>query len=146
MFSLNSQYSQYFYSDTPVPRFNSQPFKVFSTPGLGNFFNDHALYSHVHYFQPNVKEVEKSIEPQDGEGGIELNSPLIPESLVSKKPTKKSKKKTSSRSIRVGQKGHGKASLPTNDDIKEAFEHPIKVINTASDIPIFFYTFLGITS
>ncbi len=110
--------SQYLYSESPVPRLSSQPFKVFSTPGLGNFFNDHSLYTHVRYFEPNVKEVEKNIEPDNSEGGFELNSPLIPQPLVLTKKKKTKKRKS--------QKGH--VSEPTDKAIDEAFDHPIKVV------------------
>ncbi len=121
---MNSQNWNYLYSERAVPQFNAQPFKVYSTPGLGNFFNDHALYTHVQYFQPNVKEVEKKIESENGEGAFELNPPLIEDALIvsTKKKTKKRKISSSF------QKGHGKDDSPSDLEIEEAFKHPIKVV------------------
>ncbi len=124
---LNYQHSQNLYTDSPVPHFTAQPFKVYSTPGLGNFFNDHALYTHVRYFEPNIKEVEKEIEKTTHpEGGLELNSPLIPESLLTSKKKKKKRKSGFS-----GQKGQGSEN---DQDIEEAFQHPIKVVCLVSNM------------
>ncbi len=120
---MNCQYSQFLYTDTPVPRFSTQPYTVYSTPGLGNFFNDHILYTPVRYYEQNVKEMEKSIVSENSEGGFELNAPLIVEPLVAgpKKVIKKKVKKSKST-----QKGHGRKS-PTDPDIEDALQHPIKV-------------------
>ena len=129
---MNSEYAKYLFSDSPVPHFQSQPFEVFSTPGLGNFVNDHWLFTPVRSYETNVKEVEKDIDISDegGGGGFELNAPLIVQPIVVK-TSKKKKRKAISRSS--SQTGHGKKITKTNaddDDIEDALQHPIKVFET----------------
>ncbi len=130
---MNCQQSQFLYTTTPVPRFNAQPYKVYSTPGLGNFFDDHNLYTPVRYYEPNIKEVEKQIDSEDV-GGFELNSPLIIDLPPRKQIKRKSKMKSTSRKKKSIQKGHGSSNSdktqnsPTDPEIDEALQHPIKVL------------------
>ena len=126
--NFNCQHAQYLFSDSPVPHFSSQPFQVFSTPGLGSFFNDHTLYTPIKTFGFDEKEVEKQIEPEET-GGFELNAPLIVRPLVTSQQRKKGRKAT-----HKDQKGHGKTTKrfrspsPTEKEIQQALEHPIKVL------------------
>ncbi len=130
---MNCQHSQFLYADTPVPRLSAQPFQVYSTPGLGNFFNDHFLYTPLRHFGDNIKEIEKHLESSgSGEGGFELNSPLITQPLVPslKKTSKKKiikKNRSEQTQVKSTQKGHGKNKMATDPEIDEALQHPIKV-------------------
>ena len=140
--NFNCQHAQYLFSDTPVPHFNSQPFQVFSTPGLGNFYNDHTLYTPIKTFGFDEKEVEKQIEP-DESGGFEINAPLIVRPLVT------SQKKSRKGATHSDQKGHGKTKTtkrirsqsPTEREIQEALEHPIKVLYNITLINIILFFF-----
>ncbi len=135
------QHSQFLYSDTPVPRFNSQPYTVFETPGLGNFYDDYYLYSPVRSYGDDVKEVEKKLDLDEGGGGFELNAPLIVEPLVSpRKKTKRIQKNAKTKS----QKGHGNEKIvaPTDREIEDALQHPIKVVYVTNFNYVFFLPFL----
>ncbi len=122
---MNCHHSQYLYSSTPVPHFNALPYQVFSTPGLGNFCNDHTLFTPLLYVGQNVKEVEKEID-ESPSGGFELNAPLIVKPLVAKKSKRKDHKKKPSKV----QKGDGEIDTtdPSDKEIDEAMQHPIKVV------------------
>ena len=121
---MNCHQSQFIYADTPVPRFSAQPFQVYSTPGLGNFFNDYTLYTPVRYYETNVKEIEKHIVSESGEGGFELNAPLIVEPLVGPQKHKtKSKKNHGGAKAKSSQRGHGQEKSPTDTEIEDALEH-----------------------
>ena len=128
---MNCQHSQFLFTDTPVPRFSTQPYVVYTTPGLGNFFNDHFLYTPVKYHEENIKELEKSINAETTEGGFELNSPLIVKPLVSRKQ-KKVKNSSDSKTQSTSQKGHGKLTEKSamDPEIEDALQHPIKVFTT----------------
>ena len=58
---MNSQLSQFLYSDTPTPKFSDQPHVVYSTPGLGHIVQDYVLYVPIRTYESNVKEVEKNL-------------------------------------------------------------------------------------
>ncbi len=146
---MNSLYSHCLYSDTPVPHFSDQPFQVFSTPGLGHFFNDFTLYAPVRYYGENVKEVEKQLDLSES-GGFELNAPLIVQPLV-KTQKKKKGKKTSLAKKKSSQKGHGKSTESTqsisqsNAEIEDALQHPVKVDNYNFLILSILCSLLGVT-
>ncbi len=61
VFNMNSQLSQFLYSDTPTPKFSDQPHVVYSTPGLGHIVQDYVLYVPIRTYESNVKEVEKNL-------------------------------------------------------------------------------------
>ncbi len=67
-----------------------------------------------------MKEVEKQLSPSTCSGGLELNAPLIHDSLIAK--NKKTKK---------NQKGHGIAADVREEQlqIERALQHPIKVFD-----------------
>ncbi len=113
---MNSQYSQFVYSDTPTPKFSDQPHIVFSTPGLGHVVQDHILFVPIRTYERSVKCIEKQLDTT-AKGGYNHNLPLIASSLTSKKRS---------------QKGYGKKRPtlePSFDDkqLEDALTHPIKV-------------------
>ena len=105
--------TEFIYSESHVPKFSAQPHVVYSSPGLGHFVQDFALYVPLHHTHiPDVKEVEKKL-PKSFAGGYVLNPPLTG-SVRGKKNRKH-------------QKGQGNKKSTETEAIKTALDHPIKV-------------------
>ncbi len=117
------------YPDNTASNLESQPLATFTTPGIGHFVQNFALFVPLPTFEKDVKEVEKGLVMDEGEGGFEINSPLVADSLVGKLHKKKGIKRKG-KGMEPYHKGHGKLSTEEQLDqkkIDEALNYPIKV-------------------
>ncbi len=128
------------FPDNSVSNLEGQPHAVFSSPGLGHFAQDFALYVPISTYEKDVKEVEKGLTLEKGSGGFELNSPLISNSMdISGEEPKKKKGRAKK------HKGHGKTknSVPTQDNdakkIEDIMNYPIKVHGVLTFMQVLFF-------